>query len=144
MVTALPKDGLLPAAPAKDHEWLRSSPTRVDDSVPSILRTVADVRQLSHIVWPARIDGRLECPPEAHVLDAIVRQYLIEGAPEAIRNEALDRPEPMTVAVLLDERPQCSSCASDRARYDTSQRAPASGWAMLCGNCYVLFGVERL
>ena len=78
------------------------------------------------------------------MLDAIVREYLIEGADEAIRSEALARPEPMTVAVLASGRPQCSSCASDLARYDTSQRAPASGWAMLCGDCYALFGVERL
>lgn len=137
-------DGLLPALPPDEHAWLQDAPERSNPTVDGILRTVADIRLMNQIVWPARVDGLLERPPDSHVLDAIVREHLIEGANDEIRNEALGRPEAMTVAVLSESLPGCSACTEGRARYDTSLRAPASGWEMLCIDCYARSGVERL
>jgi hypothetical protein len=101
--------------------------------------------------WPlaAVVDGRLEPPPAAHLLDHLVRQHVLI-APEEW--PFLDFPdlellleEPGTIAIASGDRlPTCDLCdragrPTRRARYDgpTSRRKDPP-WGFMCPDCFAV------
>jgi hypothetical protein len=72
----MPEDGLLPAVPEDEFEWLRPQMPEgadSDEKVALVMRWIGDVQTLVNVVWPAEIDGALRRPPDAHLLDRTVR-----------------------------------------------------------------------
>ncbi len=141
------RDGLMPSTSCEEHAWLRpvnTGPLSSSETVGEILRRVADIHFLNQMVWPASMNGTLQRPPDSHIVDSVVREHVLEGASDDVRNEALLRPLPMTVAVLAEPLPSCSYCRRGHARYDTNVKPPRSGWAMLCPSCYASHGVGTL
>lgn len=99
--------------------------------------------------WPAIADGRRRVPPPSHVLDHLVRQFVLVD--ELASQFAPEATEAGTVALLLQSQlPECDLCKlesrrSVTARYD----APAgttrgAAWGYLCGDCYVLHSTGTL
>lgn len=93
--------------------------------------------------WPAIADGRRRVPPPAHVLDHLVRQFVLVD--ELAEQFAPDAVEAGTVALLVEpELPACDLCTLESrrtvpARYDApAGRKRGAPWGFLCGDCYVL------
>lgn len=75
---------------------------------------------------PARDEaGDLIVPPEAHILDALVRQRMLINTDELWSHG-------LGTAAVMDELPECDACG-DLARYDVISPLPAC-WA--CEDCY--------
>ena len=138
-------DGLLPRAPGNELDWLSALGGVGDENgniIDRALRSIGDVHASRHIVWPARIDGELVPPPMAHLVDWVVRAYVLAGSP-AVAAEAELRPEAFTIRPVAEDLPLCTHCETQRARYDT-QVTDAASWSYLCPACYAEHGLGRL
>ncbi len=99
--------------------------------------------------WPAVVDGKLWVPPDDHVLDHIVRQYLLVDDELSKFESNWESSEAGTVALLYDELPDCDLCRQESrgevtARYDSRIGPEGSAWGNLCGDCYVLHSPQLL
>jgi hypothetical protein len=130
-------DGLLPEL---IQHW--PPPSEVDmaskeEVIKAALIRVADTYASNEIVWPAQIDGELQPPPRSHIVDWVVREYVLGSADDEIRNRSLLRPTAMTVEVKVASLPTCQGCRLRPARYDTALGAVEEGvWGYLCSDCY--------
>lgn len=125
-------DGLLEPISLADLSISTDEPSH--DPVADALRRVGDVRVLSQIVWPAFVDGVLVRPPEVHLVDWILRTYLLQDPPSSVAGTIALRPEAHTI-VAVDGLPRCNYCNCESARYDASLKGNG-GWAMMCSACY--------
>lgn len=131
-------DGLLPEL---IQRW-PPSPSGFDMTseeaiIKAALIRVADTYASNQIVWPARVDGELRPPPRSHVVDWVIREYVLGAADDEIRNKSLFRPTAMTAEVKPDDLPTCQECRLRPARYDTAlQPVERGGWGYLCLACY--------
>ncbi len=125
-------DGLLAPISLDDLPVAADGPS--DDPVAAALRRVRDFRLLSQIVWPAFEDGVLVRPPVVHLIDWIVRTYLLQDPPSSVAGAIALRPEAHTI-VAVDSLPCCNYCNRQLARYDATLRGE-DGWAMMCSACY--------
>lgn len=98
--------------------------------------------------FPAIVNGRLAPPPVAHLLDHLVRQYIVleedvlahdPGAFELLMGE------PGTTAMVLGgQLPDCDICdqysrPTRPARYDgPASHRNDSAWAFLCPDCFAI------
>lgn len=95
------------------------------------------------VPWPLVLaDGRLNPPPDTHVLEALVHQRLLDQIDDDAR-AALDltgRPEAGTVAIV-DQPESCDWCARDGRESRAIVDMPAfpgqrrSVWAYHCRSC---------
>lgn len=134
-------DGLLPEL--VQHGPLPSGVdmTSKEEVIEAALIRVADTYANNEIVWPAQIDGQLKQPPRSHIVDWVVREYVLGSADDEIRNRSLLRPTAMTVEVKLEGLPTCQECRLRPARYDTAlQAVEEDGWGYLCSVCYPVRG----
>lgn len=144
------EDGLLPAIAEDESEWLRpqiSEGAESDEKVALIMDWIGDIQNLANVVWPAEIEGVLERPPDAHLLDQMVRDSILEEASPEIQGEVSVRPSAVTVATI-SALPNCDLCARDgiisTARYDGVIKGERNGWANMCLGCYRRHGTRRL
>jgi hypothetical protein len=82
------ESGLLPALNEDEYEWLRPQlPAGADNrqAIAAALRWRGDIAQTLNGVWPAQFDGQLRRPPDAHLLDMLVREWIIDGAERRLR-----------------------------------------------------------
>jgi hypothetical protein len=99
--------------------------------------------------WSAVIDGQLTPPPPEHVLDHLVRHYVIPDDAEFEFAELLLTTAPTTVA-LIDQLPLCDLCAHEGrpatpARYDAcASRRGGGPWAYMCGDCFMMRSSQML
>lgn len=94
--------------------------------------------------WPGIVDGQLWVPPPEHVLEYLVRQYVLVDDELSRLVPEHEAREAATVAMLFDGLPNCDLCQQASrgevtARYDTRIGPPGSGWGYLCGDCYVFY-----
>ena len=143
------EDGLLPAIPEDQFEWLRPQiPEGADreEKVALILQWIGDIQTLTELVWPAEVAGKLERPPNAHMLDQWVREQIIWVASTDIQGAAEARPRALTVGAIA-RLPDCDACSragrSAAARYDTTMKGTEM-WSNLCPDCYRELGPGRL
>jgi hypothetical protein len=92
-------DGLLPKL---IEVW--PSPPAVDLAsraavINAALTQVADTYANNEIVWPAQMDGRLQAPPRSHIVDWVIRDFVLSAADDRTRSMSLLRPTAMTVEV---------------------------------------------
>lgn len=95
--------------------------------------------------YPAITAGKLAPPPPSHILDFLVRHYIVleENAPFDPSYWELITDDPGTVA-MVSELPACDLCRLENrepavARYDgPSSSGPNAPWAFLCPDCFVL------
>lgn len=144
------EDGLLPAIAEDEFEWLRPQMPEGadnDEKVALVMRWIGDIQNLVNVVWPAEIDGVLQRPPDAHLLDRLVRVSVLEDASPEIQGEVGVRPRAVTVATI-SELPNCDICGRDGitsiARYDGKMKGERQGWANMCSGCYRAHGTGRL
>lgn len=95
--------------------------------------------------FPAVIEGRLVPPPASHVLDFLVRHYVLDedAALHLPTSLSLISADPGTVAMIFDaELPRCDRCELDgrgprEARYDgPASPRPGAPWGYLCPDCF--------
>jgi hypothetical protein len=115
---------------------------RSDQPVIEELRRVGDVRLLSQIVWPASMDGVLVRPPDIHLVDWIVRTYLLQDPPASVGGAIALRPEAHTM-VAIESLPCCDYCQRPSARYDSALKG-GGRWATMCSDCYTRWGGDWL
>lgn len=101
---------------------------------------------LDRDAFPAIVDGKLAPPPPSHLLDHLVRQYVLDE--EAIlaspEDHELLAEDPGTAAYMYEGLPACDLCeqagrGEREARYDgptSSRRKPV--WGYLCPDCFAL------
>lgn len=100
--------------------------------------------------FPALVEGKPAPPPPSHMLDHLVRQYvLIDDQPLLHLSDPTDleliSAETGTMAMVLGaELPTCDLCRIENrsprtARYDgPASRQRNAPWAFLCPDCFVL------
>lgn len=146
-----PEDGLLPPLSDEDYRWLRpGEDARSGNWMKDAVAWVVSIAEANRIIWPAEIDGRLAPPPDAHVLDYLVRREFGDtDNPEASAEFEL-RPTAVTVGVV-DELPDCFFCEKVgrpgiKARYDgpMTPESRSSPWAFMCSDCYRVHSTGRL
>jgi hypothetical protein len=147
------QDGLLPPVGDDYHEWLRpqlEGEADRDEVIAAYATWMVDIQQMLQVVWPAAVDGELRRPPDAHIVDGLVRRWIIDNTdnPELIAEVSL-RPQARTIAVMSDDLPRCTECAAegvDRdARYDSGYTSNPNGpWTFLCGEHFNELGPARL
>jgi len=136
-------DGLLPKL---IEEW----PCPPDlaskkDVTKAALTRIADIHAYNEIVWPAKIDGRLQAPPRSHIVDWAIREFVLSAADDRTRSMSLLRPTAMTAEVTSGALPTCGKCRLRPARYDTViQPAEKGNWGYLCVVCYPRHGLGSL
>jgi hypothetical protein len=141
-VATFPDDGLLPALNDEDYRWLRpGEDASTGDKMADTIAWVMNIGEANRIVWPAEIDGELTPPPDAHVLEYLVRREFSDtDDPEASAEFQL-RPRAVTIGVV-DKLPHCFYCERGGrpgvgARYDGPMtREDNSPWAFMCPDCY--------
>jgi hypothetical protein len=91
------ESGLLPAPNEEEHELLRPQlPAGADrrQAIAAALRWSGDIAQTLDGVWPAALNGQLRRPSDAHLLDMLVREWIIDGADSGdVIREASSRPQ---------------------------------------------------
>ena len=139
-------DGLLPEL----IEERPSPPSVVDLAsraavIKAALTQVADTYATNEIVWPAQMDGGLQVPPRSHIVDWVIRDFVLSAADDRTRSMSLLRPTAMTVEVKPDALPTCQECCLRPARYDTAiQPVERGSWGYLCVLCYPERGLGSL
>jgi hypothetical protein len=148
----LPADGLLPSLDVARWAGLLEQAGLTGPQNPIVLaRALAQAGSerilplAAHgiVPWPAILDdGRLNPPPDVHVLEALVHQRLLDQIDDHARLELefADRLEAGTVAIV-DEPESCDWCARDGRDVPAIVDTPAfpeqrrGVWAFHCRAC---------
>lgn len=140
------EDGLLPALPEGEYEWLEpDQELMVEDPIRHLIGWVIAVHQANQIVWPADPLGEHPRPPDEHLLDHLTRQEFSGRGDTSMLAEFEARPEAGTVAVMYGPKlPECDMCHREPARYDgpvSDTGDPPWGW--MCSSCFAEHSTGR-
>jgi hypothetical protein len=112
-----------------------------DGEMRDLLAVLMKIAEDNQIVWTASLDGELVPPPDAHVLDHLVRAEFSGAGPSDMEAEFTLHLQAGTVAVVA-ELPECDLCRlhglrNAEARYDGSTSPDGTGsWGFMCPDCY--------
>lgn len=137
-----PENGLLPRRSDLPEVLVVPDGATPDEKLRSVIGQMMAIVDGNRVVWTAILDDMLVPPPDAHILDQLVRMEF-SGTTADIEAELLLHLRAGTVA-FMNRLPECDVCSLEgrhgiEARYDASTTADGAGpWGYMCPDCYRL------